>query len=134
MGFWSRLFKLWGVNEGALGGNAAPQTALSYHAVLIHIPTESEMPTRAEMLRWHGLQRVLERTLNQTGVGELDGDEWGGGECTIYCYGPNADDLWHALRPHVLAAHTPSGTFITKRYGRAGEAMEVRVSLEGDGE
>jgi hypothetical protein len=41
----------------------------------------------------------LEAAVTEAGVGEYDGDEIGGGECTLFFCGPDADRLLAVLQP-----------------------------------
>lgn len=44
-------------------------------------------------------QRALREALTAAGVGELDGNEFGGGEVVLFAYGPDADALFAAMAP-----------------------------------
>ena len=126
MGFLSKLF----------GSKPAPQATDSSkdeHAVLVHIKLAAEMPSEDEMAKYHALQDQLIAAIEAAAAGELDGDEWGGGECVIYTYGPGADALWDAIAP-VLEKHPfPRGSFAIKRYGGPDCGREERVRIEWDG-
>ena len=65
------------------------------------------------------------------GPGEFDGDEFGGGECTLYMYGPDADRLFGAVEEELRSSEHAGGGFAVKRYGAAGDpsAREIRVDL-----
>ena len=41
----------------------------------------------------------LEAAVTEAGVGEYDGDEFGGGECTLFFCGPDVDRLLAVLQP-----------------------------------
>ena len=64
-------------------------------------------------------------------AGELDGNEFGQGECVIYMYGPDADVLYGAIEPAMTRSSHAQGGFVIKRYGKASDsnAREVRIQL-----
>ena len=76
------------------------------------------------------LQNRLNEAIDDAGVGELDGNEFGGGEVTLYAYGPNADALFVVMEP-VLRSFPPRPAEVRLRYGSAGDlsAVERRVNL-----
>lgn len=84
MGIFSRLFG---------GKSESPEPVGERHSVLIHIRLASMMPTEQEVEACHGLQERIEDALAAADAGELDGDEWGEGVCTIFAHGPNAEKL-----------------------------------------
>ncbi|MCT9008227.1 hypothetical protein [Streptomyces rhizosphaerihabitans] len=44
-------------------------------------------------------KRAMTDAVETTGVGEVDGNEFGGGEAVVYAYGPNADALFKVMEP-----------------------------------
>ncbi|MEV0935964.1 hypothetical protein ACIBMX_45465 [Streptomyces phaeochromogenes] len=44
-------------------------------------------------------EQVMEAAAEKAGVGEVDGNEFGGGEAVVYAYGPDADALFKVLEP-----------------------------------
>ncbi|WP_247706180.1 hypothetical protein [Streptomyces liliiviolaceus] len=44
-------------------------------------------------------ERAMEAAVEKAGVGEIDGNEFGGGEAVVYAYGPDADALFKVLEP-----------------------------------
>ena len=81
-----------------------------------------QMGTNEERADLALLADGLERAVLDAGVGEYDGDEYGGGECTLFFCGQDEDALLGVLRPHLLR----SG------YGRG--AVFVRLVEGADGE
>lgn len=47
----------------------------------------------------HECTRALRAAVEAAGVGEVDGDEFGGGEAVLYAYGPDADALFKVMEP-----------------------------------
>jgi len=41
----------------------------------------------------------MESAVEKAGVGEVDGNEFGGGEAVLYAYGPDADALFKVMEP-----------------------------------
>lgn len=64
----------------------------------------------------------LAELVEAQGVGEYDGDEFGGGECTLFFCGPDAGRIMEILRP-VLRRHPlcRGGTFVRMVRGDDGE-------------
>lgn len=75
------------------------------------------------------LEECLRATIQERGAGQYDGNEFGGGECSLFMYGPDADRLFQAIRPILAAAPVARGGHTIKRYGQPGEGKEVRVKL-----
>lgn len=105
-----------------------PRDQTEEHAVLLHIPLAGRTPVEAELERYQEIQDELEAAIERAGVGEFDGDEWGEGMCTLYMYGPNADQLWAAIAPVLAKNAFPQGSAAVKRWGGPG-SKEVRVSV-----
>ena len=122
MSFFKRLFQKQPIREEALD-------ASTQQAVLIHLPYEGDdFPPPGGVEAMHELQHELDAVLEAANAGEVDGDEFGGGECTIYIYGPNADAIWAAIEP-VLAQKTLfPGAFAIKQYDEDGD-REERIQL-----
>ncbi|MFJ4849696.1 MULTISPECIES: hypothetical protein [unclassified Streptomyces] len=56
-----------------------------------------------ERARFYAAQRALSAAVEAAGVGELGGNEFGGGEAVLYAYGPDADALFAVLEPGLRA-------------------------------
>lgn len=83
----------------------------------------------------HALQDELERAVQEANAGILDGDEFGGGECVVYLYGPNAQVLWDAIEPVLEKRPFRKGSYATLRFGPADadDAPQERIDLRWDG-
>jgi hypothetical protein len=79
------------------------------------------------------LEDSLETLIEQHKVGELDGNEFGGGEAVLYCYGPDADRLFDVIEQE-LRLFTARPAYVTLRYGEATDtgATERRIDLLAD--
>jgi plasmid stabilization system protein ParE len=77
------------------------------------------------------LERDIEAIIDSSGLGEFDGDEFGGGEAVLYLYGPDADKLYGAIEG-ALRAVSLRPAHVILRYGDAGDptARQRRIELE----
>ncbi|MFE4599343.1 hypothetical protein ACFRKE_00625 [Kitasatospora indigofera] len=75
-------------------------------------------------------QNLLAEVIERAGVGELDGNEFGGGEVVLFSYGPDADALFAVMAP-VLRDVPFRPASVVLRYGSASNpaAIERRVDL-----
>jgi hypothetical protein len=76
------------------------------------------------------LEDGLRQAIEEASAGEFDGDEFGGGECVLFMYSPDADRLFGVIEPLLKAAPEAAGGYAVKRYGEAHDATarEVRVT------
>ena len=81
-----------------------------------------QMGTAPERMAIEAFADRLEAAITEAGVGEYDGDELGGGECTLFFCGPDIDKLLGVLRP------------LLKRSPLCRGAMLVRMVDDGTGE
>lgn len=101
-------------------------------AVIVHLPLEEDpFGSAREREAVATLADALEGAIDEQGVGEFDGEEFGGGRCVIYMYGPDADRLFATVEPILKAAPATRGGFAIRRYGEAKDASaaETRVNL-----
>ncbi len=102
------------------------------HAVIARLPLiEDPFGSEREREIIADLAGELQHVIGENGVGEFDGEEFGGGLCVIYMYGPDADQLFAVVEPILRATPLARGGFAIKRYGEAKDAnaTEVRVNL-----
>lgn len=100
-------------------------------AVLVHLKlSDAKFGTEDERSKITVLEDELTRNIAAAGVGEYDGNEVGGGEYTLYAYGPDARRLADVVRPSVLKRMTAPGSYLIIRSGPPGapEAREEVVS------
>lgn len=81
-----------------------------------------QMGTNQERQEIEAFADELAAAIEAEGVGEYDGDELGGGECTLFFCGPDIDKLQAVLRP------------LLKRSPLCRGAMLVRMVDDGTGE
>ncbi len=71
----------------------------------------------------------LAEAIEEAGVGEFDGDEFGEGACVFYMYGPNADALFAAVEPILRKSPLAANGRVVKRYGTADDASVKEISI-----
>jgi len=89
------------------------------------------MGSDEERHRIRKLEDQLSAAIKKTSSGEFDGDEYGNSACTIYMYGPSADQLFNALQTILIEFKLPNGSYAIKRYGKPG-AKQDRIPLGND--
>ncbi|MFJ8996392.1 hypothetical protein ACIRQH_39080 [Streptomyces sp. NPDC102279] len=65
-------------------------------------------------------QSLMSEAIEGAGVGEFDGNEFGGGEVALFAYGPDADALFAVMEP-VLRDLPLRPAHVVLRYGSASE-------------
>jgi hypothetical protein len=66
---------------------------MAEHAVIATYPlSDDELGSERDWKGIHLLERRLAAAIDAAGVGEFDGNEFGGGRVTLYAYGPDAGD------------------------------------------
>ena len=106
---------------------AGPQNAVIVHLKL----AGGKFGTASEVVDCQELEDQLEKEIARAGVGEMDGNEIGEDECTLFMYGPDADRLFSAIERSLRASPLAKGAWAIKRYGAAEDpqARQVRVDL-----
>jgi hypothetical protein len=103
---------------------------VSEHAVIVRVAIGEEHFGRAgarDVVR--ALEREIRAIVDGSGLGDFDGDEFGGGEAVLYLYGPDADKLYAAVEP-ALRAVSLRPVQVTLRYGDAGDPAAVERTIE----
>lgn len=85
----------------------------------------------AEVDKCFKLESDLEKIVDDAGVGNLDGNEVGGGEFTLFIYGPKADAIEKVILPKIVEFKARKGSHYVKRYGAVDDdaAKEVDTPL-----
>ncbi|MFC8202153.1 hypothetical protein ACFUTV_43275 [Streptomyces sp. NPDC057298] len=80
--------------------HAAPDNEGEEHAVIAHFRLArdgfGDVDQRERVFK---AEREMEAAAARACVGEVDGNEFGGGEAVVYSYGPDADALFSVLEP-----------------------------------
>ena len=92
------------------------------HALLVYLPY-----TDTDLGPLFAIEDALMAAIEECGAGELDGNDVGGGEATLFMYGPDADRLFEAVEA-TLRQLLPPGSRAVKRYGAPGAPQNV-ISL-----
>lgn len=103
---------------------------LSDQAVLVHLKLSSgKFGEDEERERIEELSNRLNDLVQKADVGELDGDEYGNGECVLFFYGGNADKLYSAMEPTLLLSPLSKGGFAVKQYGENSRSKKAKINL-----
>ena len=86
-----------------------------------------DMGSADERQRITALEGQLADAITRSSTGEFDGDEYGGGMCTVCMYGPSAERLFVAVLPVLKKFRAPKGSYVVKRYGKPG-ARQDRIT------
>ena len=101
------------------------------HAVILRYAlSNDEHGTNEEREAIFALEDRLANLIESQQLGAHDGNEFGGGQATIYCYGPDADRLFAGIESEVRAFPArPAHAYL--RFGDAsdGNAEERRIEL-----
>lgn len=108
-----------------------PFAAPPEHAVIVRFSLSDDAFGRPEEREaFFAFEETLMAAIERAGVGEYDGNEIGGGEAVIYAYGPDADELFTTMEPHLRGFDARPASCVL-RYGRASDpdVRERRVAL-----
>lgn len=97
--------------------------------LLVVLPLSNRsMGTHQERTSIEALADELERAVEQAGVGEYDGDEFGGGEGVLFFCGPEEAPLLGVLRQHLQRSPVARGAHIVRLVEAAdGELRRERL-------
>jgi hypothetical protein len=94
-------------------------------AVIVHLKLPDSEPS---IDRFFELEVAVEKAIGGSRAGEYDGNEIGGGEFVMFCYGPKADAIYAAIEPVLRASKLSAGALVIIRYGKPGaKQTEVRL-------
>jgi hypothetical protein len=100
------------------------------HAVILHIALSDDcFGSSSDREAITSLEDSIMAVFQEKHFGELDGDEFGEGECIIYTYGPDADILYSLIEPFLAANSGILKGYAIKRYGEPNDpnAREVQI-------
>ncbi|MEW2161057.1 hypothetical protein AB0950_38445 [Streptomyces sp. NPDC007189] len=102
---------------------------MTEHAVIVKYQLSGDgFGSEQERQEVRRMETQLRTAIDQAGVGEFDGDEFGGGAVTIYTYGPDADALFAAAKDALRGLPLRPAVAVL-RYGEGVDAQEVHVNL-----
>lgn len=106
-----------------------PSTA--EHAVIAHFRLADDcFGDAGQRATVRGYEKRLAQAVEQASVGQIDGNEYGGGRVALYAYGPDADALYAVMEPLLRQVpFRPAHVFV--RHGSASDptAAEHRIDL-----
>src|SRR5215510_8262808 len=86
------------------------------HSIVIRVsPPPGPSGTATDMASIAVLEEALIASIAQARAGEFDGSEFIENDVCFYAYGPNADQLFAAIRPVLL--NFPAHCHVILRYG-----------------
>src|SRR5438067_12423378 len=90
-------------------------------AVFVFIKlSDGDMGDSADDDAIYALEDRLNAAIERQGVGELDGDEWGSGNCQLFMYGDDAETIFDVITPLLLSHDAPGVSYAIRRYGPPG--------------
>lgn len=91
--------------------------------------SSGEYGTEDERESIHKFTDQLDNALRESGTGIFDGDEFGNGECGLFMYGPDADQLFVVVEPFLRGWEPLKGGYAIKRYGAPpGQSERIEFS------
>jgi len=97
-------------------------------AVIIHLRlSNATFGSEADVDKLFKLENEIAAAVEGMHVGEEDGNEIGGGEFIIFCYGPNGDRLFAVIEPILRKSVHAKGARVVIRYGEPGARQKERV-------
>jgi hypothetical protein len=70
------------------------------------------------------LEKYLEESLESSGIGEFDGDDFSENQCVLYMYGDSADKIFDLILPSLIKLGEKYRIAVVKRYGEPGAEQE----------
>jgi hypothetical protein len=89
--------------------------------------SNEQFGSQTEQIDIMELEDRLADAVESQGVGDFDGNEFGGGVGKIFFYGPSANGLLELIRPILQETTIPAGSYILARRGSHRE--EERIDL-----
>jgi hypothetical protein len=104
------------------------------HAVFVHLNFPvGALDSEHKLDAVFELEDIFKETLETSGVGDFDGDEFCEGpvetSVTFFMYGPDANKIYQVVLPILMRLPSLLGSYITKRYGGLG-AKETHIVLQ----
>ena len=96
--------------------------------------SNNRMGTATERMEIEAFADQLEAAVAEAGVGEYDGDEFGGGECILFFCGPDIDRLLAVLQPLLRRSPLCRGGHLVRMVpGSDGVLQRQRLPIRGEG-
>ncbi|MFI8236548.1 hypothetical protein ACIF83_04675 [Streptomyces sp. NPDC085866] len=79
---------------------SVPDRGDEEHAVIAHFRLAADgFGDPEQRVQVYNAEEVMAAAIDEAGVGEFDGNEFGAGEAVLYAYGPDADALFKIMAP-----------------------------------
>ncbi|WP_217171429.1 hypothetical protein [Streptomyces sp. AC512_CC834] len=96
-------------------------------AVIAHYRlSDDQYGSLAEREAIYDAERAMTSAVEEAGVGEVDGNEFGGGNAVLYAYGADAEALFKAMEPTLRSLPFRPAHVVMRRESRE---TESRVDL-----
>ena len=96
--------------------------------LLVVLPLSNRsMGTAADRMAIEALAEELSAILEESGVGEYDGEEIGGGSCTLFFAGPDPRRILQVIQPVLRHSPFGRGAEAILGYGDDGKAVRTRI-------
>jgi hypothetical protein len=108
-----------------------PRATTAEQAVITHLRlSDHQFGTAEDREAVFALEARIVAAVSAIGC-DHDGNEFGGGEATLFTYGPDADAMLPLIQDALRGFELRPGSYAVKRYGRAQDprAREERVEL-----
>ena len=116
MGIWAWLF----------GVRSNPMPEKEWLAISFKL-SDGQFGSRDERERVHRFSDQLAALVEKQGVGEVDGDEFGNGEGTLFLTGSDANKVFDVVRSALSDWEALKGGYVIKRYGD--KARQERIDF-----
>ncbi|MFF4798691.1 hypothetical protein ACFY1U_09770 [Streptomyces sp. NPDC001351] len=104
-----------------------PEPVAPEQAVIAHYRlSDDQYGSRSERQAIFDAERAMTAAVEGAGAGEVDGNEFGGGEAVLYAYGADAEALFKVMEP-TLRSLPFRPAYVVLRQGS--REMESRVDL-----
>ncbi|MDN3023465.1 hypothetical protein [Streptomyces sp. S.PB5] len=104
-----------------------PESVASEDAVIARYRlSDDEYGSPAERAVFFEAERAMSAAVEEAGVGEVDGNEFGGGEVVLYAYGVDGEALFKVMEPALRALPLRPAHVVVRQ---ARGDVEVRVDL-----
>ncbi|MFA3840401.1 hypothetical protein [Streptomyces aureus] len=104
-----------------------PEVEAPEQAVIAHYRlSDDEYGSPAEREAIYDAERLMTTAVEAAGVGEVDGNEFGGGEAVLYAYGADAEALFKVMEPTLRSLPFRPAHVVLRRESRE---TDSRVDL-----
>ena len=117
-----------GLFNDLFGRKEEKEKKIEEHSVIVQFTYYKE-----DLAPLHRLEEQLEKVVNKTGVGEYDGHEIAVdlSDGALFMYGPNAENLFKAVKPILEQTDFTKGAIATLMFGGHGSgAKEIEIQIE----